>query len=110
MTDCGRSCAASLTRSRARIAAAARSRSLSRRSPIRPIRPIVAAVSLKRHVRDTLRDLAARAAAPDPGATGDQLMLLAEGSYAAARSLDSAAISSRAVDAALACLPTECAP
>jgi AcrR family transcriptional regulator len=65
-----------------------------------------AAVSLKRHVRDTLRDLAARAAAPDPEATGDQLMLLAEGSYAAARSLDSAAISARAVDAALACLPS----
>jgi AcrR family transcriptional regulator len=66
----------------------------------------IAAVALKRHVRDTLRDLAARAAAPDPEATGDQLMLLAEGSYAAARSLDSAAISARAADAALACLPS----
>jgi AcrR family transcriptional regulator len=65
-----------------------------------------AAVALKRQVRDTLRDLASRARAPDPDATGDQLMLLAEGSYAAARSLDSAAISVRAVDAALACLPT----
>jgi AcrR family transcriptional regulator len=64
-----------------------------------------AAVALKREVRDTLRDLAARADAPDPEVTGDQLMLLAEGSYAAARSLDSAAISARAVDAALACLP-----
>jgi AcrR family transcriptional regulator len=65
-----------------------------------------AAVALKRHVRDALRDLAARADAPDPEATGDDLMLLAEGSYAAARSLDSAAISARAVDAALTCLPT----
>ena len=64
-----------------------------------------AAVALKREVRDTLRDLAARAHAPDPEATGDQLMLLAEGSSAAARSLDSAAISARAVEAALACLP-----
>jgi AcrR family transcriptional regulator len=64
-----------------------------------------AAVALKRHVRDTLRDLADRAGAPDPETIGDQLMLLAEGSYAAARSLDSAAISDRAVDAALACLP-----
>jgi AcrR family transcriptional regulator len=64
-----------------------------------------AAVALKREVRDTLRDLAARAHAPDPEATGDQLMLLAEGSYAAARSLDSAAISASAVEAALACLP-----
>jgi AcrR family transcriptional regulator len=64
-----------------------------------------AAVALKREVRDTLRDLAARADAPDQEATGDRLMLLAEGSYAAARSLDSAAISARAVDAALACLP-----
>jgi len=57
-------------------------------------------------VRDRLRDLAARAGAPDPEVTGDELMLLAEGSYAAARSLDSAAISARAVDAALARLPT----
>jgi AcrR family transcriptional regulator len=65
-----------------------------------------AAVALKHQVRDTLRDLAVRARAADPEATGDQLMLLAEGSYAAARSLDSAAISARAVDAALACLPT----
>jgi AcrR family transcriptional regulator len=65
-----------------------------------------AAVSLKRHVRDTLRDLAARAGVPDPETIGDQLMLFAEGSYAAARSLDSAAISDHAVDAALACLPT----
>jgi AcrR family transcriptional regulator len=65
-----------------------------------------AAVALKRHVRDTLRDLAGTAGAPDPEATGDQLMLLAEGSYAAARSLDSSAISLRAIDAALACLPT----
>ncbi len=64
-----------------------------------------AAVALKHHVRDTLRGLATRACAPDPEATGDQLMLLAEGSYAAARSLDSAAISARAIDAALACLP-----
>jgi AcrR family transcriptional regulator len=65
-----------------------------------------AAVALKRQVRDTLRDLASEAGAPDPEATGDQIMLLAEGSYAAARSLDSAAISVRAIDAALACLPT----
>jgi AcrR family transcriptional regulator len=64
-----------------------------------------AAVALKRQVRDTLRDLAARAGADDFEATGDQLMLLAEGSYAAARSLDSARISARAIDAALACLP-----
>lgn len=64
-----------------------------------------AAVALKHQVRDTLRELAARADAPDPEATGDRLMLLAEGSYAAARSLDSAAISVGAVDAALACLP-----
>ncbi len=64
-----------------------------------------AAVALKQQVRDTLHDLAVRARAPDPEATGDQLMLLAEGSYAAARSLDSAAISARAVDVALACLP-----
>lgn len=64
-----------------------------------------AAVALKRQVRDRLRDLALRGGAPDPEATGDQLMLLAEGSYAAARSLDSPAISARAVDAALACLP-----
>jgi AcrR family transcriptional regulator len=65
-----------------------------------------AVVALKRQVRDALRDLASRAGASDAGATGDRLMLLAEGSYAAARSLDSAAISARAVDAALACLPT----
>ena len=65
-----------------------------------------AAVALKHKVRDALRDLAARAGARDPEATGDQLMLLAEGSYAAARSLDSAAIGARAVDAALACLPS----
>ena len=65
-----------------------------------------AAVALKRQVRDRLRDLAARAGAPDPEVTGDELMLLAEGSYAAARSLDSAAISARAVEAALARLPT----
>jgi AcrR family transcriptional regulator len=65
-----------------------------------------AAVALKRQVRDALRDLASRAGASDAEATGDRLMLLAEGSYAAARSLDSAAISARAVDAALACLPT----
>jgi AcrR family transcriptional regulator len=64
-----------------------------------------AAVALKRQVRDALRDLAVRARAADPEATGDQLMLLAEGSYAAGRSLDSAAISARAVGAALACLP-----
>ena len=65
-----------------------------------------AAVALKRHVRDTLRGLAARADAPEPDAIGDQLMLLAEGSYAAARSLESVAISARAIDAALGCLPT----
>ena len=64
-----------------------------------------AAVALKRCVRDLLRDLAARAGAVDPETIGDHLMLLVEGSYAAARSLDSAAISIRAVDAALACLP-----
>lgn len=65
-----------------------------------------AAVKLKRWVRDALRDLAARADATDAELTGDRLMLIAEGSYAAARSLDAAAISERAVDAALACLPS----
>lgn len=65
-----------------------------------------AAVALKLQVHDILRGLAAQAGAPDPEATGDDLMLLAEGSYAAARSLDSAAISARAVRAARACLPT----
>jgi AcrR family transcriptional regulator len=64
-----------------------------------------AAVALKRDVRDVLRDLAAEAGARDPGATGEELMLLAEGSYSAARSLDSSAISARAVDAAIARLP-----
>jgi AcrR family transcriptional regulator len=63
-----------------------------------------AAVALKQEVRDRLRDLAGRAGTPDPDGAGDYLMLLAEGSYAAARSLDCAAISIRAVDAALACL------
>lgn len=64
------------------------------------------AVELKRWVHAALRDLAARAEALDPELTGDHLMLIAEGSYAAARSLSSAGISERAADAALSCLPS----
>jgi AcrR family transcriptional regulator len=64
-----------------------------------------AAVALKRRVRGVLRDLAARAGAEDPELTGDRLMLLSEGSYAAARSLQCVAISSDAIDAAMALLP-----
>ena len=63
-----------------------------------------AAVALKRWVRDRLIDLAGDAGAPDPVATGDHLMLLAEGSYAAASSLRSPAITARAIDAAVEAL------